>query len=90
MDKQTLVLKTQIELSTQRVRVLKAFENEDYQRPIQIAKKLDLHPSAVSNNLKKLCDRGYVYLMNPDYHMPRLYRLTDRGKYIINFIDDLD
>ena len=87
MDKQTLVLKTQIELSTQRVRVLKAFENEDYQRPIQIAKKLDLHPSAVSNNLKKLRENGFVYIINPDYHIPRLYRLTEKGKNILNLLD---
>ena len=90
MDDDTLLQINYITLAPNRVKVLQSFDNEDYQRPIQIAKKLDLHPSAVSNNLKKLCDRGYVYLMNPDYHMPRLYRLTDRGKYIINFIDDLD
>lgn len=87
MDKRIFVLKTQIGLPTQLIRVLISFENEDYQRPIQIAKKLDLHPSAVSNYLKKLCDRGYVYLMNPDYHIPRLYRLTEKGKRILKNIN---
>ena len=90
MDDVTLIELTYITIAPNRKKVLCAFNDEDYMRPIQIAKKLDLHPSAVSNNLKKLRDRGYVYLMNPDYHIPRLYRLTDRGKYIINFIDDLD
>lgn len=33
MDKETLILKTQIELSTHRVNVLKSFENVDMIRP---------------------------------------------------------
>lgn len=90
MNNETSFQINYITIAPNRKKILQSFKNEDYQRPIQIAKKLDLHPSAVSNNLKKLRDRGYVYLMNPDYHIPRLYRLTDRGKYIINFIDDLD
>ena len=87
MDDDTLLQINYITLAPNRVKVLQSFDNEDFQRPIQIAKKLDLHPSAVSNNLKKLRDRGYVYLMNPDYHMPRLYRLTEKGKRILNYMD---
>lgn len=33
MDKETLILKTQIELSTHRVKVIKAFEDAEVLRP---------------------------------------------------------
>ena len=87
MDNLTFLQINYITIAPNRRKILQSFENEDYQRPIQIAKKLDLHPSAVSNNLKKLRDRGYVYLMNPDYHIPRLYKLTEKGKRILNYMD---
>ena len=87
MDDDTLLQINYITLAPNRVKVLQSFDNEDFQRPIQIAKKLDLHPSAVSNNLKKLRENGFVYIINPDYHVPRLYRLTDKGKKILNLLD---
>lgn len=87
MDDDTLLQINYITLAPNRVKVLQSFDNEDYQRPIQIAKKLDLHPSAVSNNLKKLRENGFVYIINPDYHIPRLYRLTEKGKNILNLLD---
>lgn len=87
MDDDTLLQINYITLAPNRVKVLQSFVNEDYQRPIQIAEKLDLHPTTVSLNLRKLRDNGYVYLMNPDYHMPRLYRLTEKGKRILNYLD---
>lgn len=37
MDTKTLILKTQIELSTPRVKVLKEFENVDVLKPKEIA-----------------------------------------------------
>lgn len=88
MDDETLIELTYISIAPNRVKVLHSFNDEDYMRPIQIAKKLDLHPNAVNNNLKKLRDNGYVYVINPEYQIPRLYRLTAKGKKILNILTE--
>ena len=54
MDEQTLILKTQIELSTHRVKVLKAFEDADVLRPKEIAVMAGMNPNNVSRSLGQL------------------------------------
>lgn len=87
MNDETLIQITYITIAPNREKVLQSFSDEDYIRPIQIAKKTGLHPNAVSSNLKKLRDNGFVYVINPEHHVPRLYRLTDKGKKILNLLD---
>lgn len=90
MDDETLAQITYITIAQNRKKVLQSFNDEDYMRPIGIAKKTSLHPNAVSSNLKKLRDNGFVYVINPEYHVPRLYRLTDKGKKILNLLDQYE
>ena len=52
----------------------------DYCRPSQIARCTGIHKNTVSNVLSKLKKEGLVYCLNPEYHVPRLYRLTSEGK----------
>ena len=70
-----------------REKVLRAFKDEDFIRPIQIAKKTNLHPNNVSRKLRDLRELDLAYVINPEYHVPRLYRLTDNGKKILNLLD---
>lgn len=86
MDDETLILMQYIRNAPNRERVLKSFEGEDFLRPIQISKKLALHPNAVSKYLKDLREHDLVYVINSEYNMPRLYRLTERGKNIIRLL----
>ena len=69
-----------------REKVLKSFEGEDYLRPIQISRKTGLHPNNVSKKLKDLRELELVYVINPEYAIPRLYRLTEKGKNIIGLL----
>ena len=85
MDDDTLILIAYIQNAPNREKVLKSFEGEDILRPIQISKKLNLHPNTISKNLKDLREHGLVYVINPEYYVPRLYRLTEKGRYIIDF-----
>ena len=86
MDDETLILIAYIKNAPTREKVLKSFEGEDYLRPIQISNKTGIHPNNVSKKLKDLREHELVYVMNPEYHVPKLYRLTEKGKNIIQLL----
>ena len=87
MDDQTLILKTQIELSTHRAKVLKAFEDGDMLRPTEIAVLSGMNPNNVSRSLGQLKQMDLVTVVRSKGHA-RYYALTVKGKYIINYVDD--
>ena len=86
MDDKTLIIISYIKNAPTREKVLKSFEGEDYLRPIQISRKTGLHPNNVSKKLKDLRELELVYVINPEYAIPRLYRLTEKGKNIIGLL----
>ena len=86
MDDETLILLAYIRNAPTREKVLKSFKDEDFLRPIQISKKTGIHSNHVSKNLRDLREHELVYVINPEYTIPRLYRLTERGKYIIGLL----
>ena len=86
MDDETLILLAYIKNAPTREKVLKSFEGEDYLRPIQISRKTSLHPNNVSKKLKDLRELELVYVINPEYAIPRLYRLTEKGKNIVGLL----
>ena len=86
MDDETLILIAYIKNAPTREIVLKSFECEDFIRPIEISRKTCLHHNNVSKKLKDLREHELVYVINPDYHVPKLYRLTEKGKNIIQHL----
>ena len=86
MDDETLILLTYIAIASNRKKILKSFEDEDFLRPSEISRKTNVHPNNVSKHLRSLREHGLVYVMNPDYHVPRLYRLTEEGKKIMDLL----
>ena len=86
MDDETLILITYIRNAPTREKVLKSFIDEDFLRPIQISKKTGIHPNNVSKKLKDLRELELVYVINPEYAIPRLYRLTEKGKNIVGLL----
>lgn len=84
MDDETLILLAYIKNAPTREKVLKSFEGEDFLRPTEISRKIGVHPNNVSKHLRSLREHNLVYVMNPDYHVPKLYRLTEKGKNILN------
>ena len=87
MEDETLIMLSYITIAPNRENVLKSFEGEDFLRPIEISRKKGLTPNNVSKNLRSLREHGLVYVMNPDYHVPRLYRLTEKGKKILKLLE---
>ena len=90
MDEETLIELIYIKNAPNRERVLKAFKDEEYIRPSDLAKRFHIHTTTISANLRKLQDRGYVYLINPEFANPRFYKLTERGKQIIEALDECE
>ena len=86
MDKQTLILKTQIELSTHRVKVLKSFDAVNRIRPTQISELTGIHINNVSKSLGQLRNMGLVKMVGSKGRA-RYYKLTDDGKYMLDFLD---
>lgn len=87
MDTETLILKTQIELSTHRVNVLKSFGDADVLRPTEIAVLSGMNPNNVSRSLGQLKKMELVSMINSKGRA-RHYALTDKGKYIIDYVED--
>lgn len=72
MDDETLILLSYITIAPNREKVLKSFEGEDFLRPTEISRKIGVHPNNVSKHLRFLREHNLVYVMNPDYHVPKL------------------
>ena len=87
MNKETLILKTQIELPTHRVKVFKSFEDADVLRPTEIAVLSGMNPNNVSRTLGQLKKMDLVTAVSSKGRA-RYYALTDKGKYIIDYVDD--
>lgn len=86
MDDETLILLAFIKNAPTREKVLKSFKDEDFLRPMQVSKKTGIHPNHVSKNLRDLRELELVYVINPEYTIPRLYRLTEKGKNIVHIL----
>lgn len=86
MDDETLFLIEYIKNAPTREKVLKSFEGEDFLRPIEISRKTSIHPNNVSKKLKDLREHELVYVINPEYHVPKLYRLTEKGKNMLQYL----
>ncbi len=54
--------------------------------PKQVSREANLQINHVSNILKELSDRGLVKCETPDLRKGRLYRITDKGKEILEKI----
>ena len=86
MDDETLIDLVYVTIAPNRGKMLKEFKDEDTLTPTEISRRLGLHRNTVSHSLRKLKERGYVYVINPEFSRPRLYRLTEKGKDIIRFL----
>ena len=86
MNDETLILIAYIKNAPTREKVLMSFEGEDFLRPIQISRKMNLHPNNVSKKLKDLREHELVYVINPEYHVPKMYRLTEKGKNMLQYL----
>lgn len=79
MNDEMLIVKAYVEISSYRVKTVKAI-GDDIKTPTQIAKDSGIHRNHMSKVLKELKEKEVVECLNEEMRKGRLYRLTEKGK----------
>lgn len=83
IDDETLKTYAYINISSYRVKTVKALKNEVLM-PTQIVKDAGIRPNHISKVLSELKEAGIAECINEEARKGRLYRLTDLGDGIAN------
>ena len=82
-----LILKTYVETSTYRLRVMKSMKGTP-KTPTNIAKDSGIRTNHISKVLSELKSKEIVECINEEARKGRLYRLTDTGKEVLESINE--
>lgn len=83
MDEETLKY---IKKSSYRYKVVKAL-GTDIKLPKEIANDSGILLNHISNVLRNLRENGIIECLNPNLRKGRLYRLTDKGLEVFEYLD---
>ena len=83
MDIELLKIKAYVEISSYRLRTVKAIGN-NVKTPTNIAKDSDIRTNHISNVLRDLKENGIVECINEEVRKGRLYRLSEKGLKVYN------
>ena len=61
----------------------------DMKKPSEIGKSVDISGKNVSRYLKDLKNKNLIVCLNEDAKMGRLYKLTDEGKELLEFLSPM-
>ena len=77
-------LKSFIDRSKNRKKILEFLASKDEaQRPTDISEELEVQRTTISERITDLKDEGLVKLLNPDDNRNRYYKITDKGKELL-------
>ena len=82
MNDELLILKSYVEISSYRLKALKAI-GYDLKRPTEIAKETNIIPNHISKVLRELKEHNLAVCINPEMRKGRLYKLTPLGKTLL-------
>lgn len=74
-----------VKRSQYRSKILKSL-SDDVKMPSQIAKDTGIVQNHISNSLRQLKEHELIECINPEVRKGILYRLSDGGKYVVDFI----
>lgn len=86
MDDEMLKLMARINISSYRLKTVKALKEGD-KIPSQIAKDAGIRLNHISNILKELKELGVVVCLNEEDKRNRIYQLTPIGRQIADYLD---
>ena len=86
MDDETLKRFAYVNISSYRSRAVKSLK-DDVKTPTQIAHDSDIKINYISKILRELKESGVAECINEEAHRGRLYRLTDMGEEIVDYLD---
>jgi predicted transcriptional regulator len=87
MDDETLKKFAYVNISTYRVRAVKALKDED-KIPSQIAQDAGIRMNHFSNVLRQLKNYEVAECINEESKRNRIYRLTSAGKEIAEYLEN--
>lgn len=85
LDDETLIKLSYVNISSYRVNVVKTLK-DDVKTPTKIAKDSGIRTNHISKVLKELKDSGVAECINEEVRKGRLYRLTDVGDEIVEYL----
>lgn len=89
MDDETLKTYAYVNISTYRVKTVKALKDE-VKTPTQIANDAGIRTNHISKVLKELKEVGVAECINEGVKKGRIYRLTSTGNEIAEYIKNED
>ena len=87
MDDETLKKYAYVNISTYRVKTMKALQ-DDVKTPKKIADDAGIRVNHISKVLRELKDTGVAECINEEAKKGRLYRLTSVGEEIVDYLDE--
>ena len=85
MDDETLKIWSYVNISTYRVKTVKALKDE-VKTPTKIAEDAGIRTNHISKVLRELKETGVAECINEEVKKGKLYRLTDVGDEIVDKI----
>ena len=85
MDDETLRKFAYVNISSYRNRTVKTLQN-DIKTPTEISRDTGINRAHVSNVLRELKESGIAECLNEDARKGRIYRLTETGEEIANYL----
>ncbi|MEE1129456.1 MAG: transcriptional regulator [Methanobrevibacter sp.] len=86
MDDDTLKLISHINISTYRLKTVKALDDGE-KTPTQISKFTGIRLNHISGVLKHLKDLNIVICINEEKRRNRIYKLTSLGQSIVDYLE---
>lgn len=94
MNEEDWLILSKVKRSTYRRQILEYLHNVDEPRtPSAIASKIGIsrnHVSRALTEMREEDDANLVEILNPDAPYDRLYKITDRGRKIIEKIQEIE
>lgn len=83
-DQEKYRLKSFLDRSPNRKKILNLLkEQEEALRPTDIAKELEVQRQTISSRITDLKEENLVELLNPEDNRNRYYKITEKGKKVI-------
>ena len=86
MDDETLKTYAYVNISTYRVKTVKALKDQ-VKTPTKIAEDAGIRTNHISKVLKELKESGVAECINEDFKKGRIYRLTSLGEEIVEYLE---
>lgn len=79
-----------VKISQYRTKVMSIMDRDEVKIPSQIAEESDIIQNHISKTIKQLKDHELIECVNPEVKKGRLYRLTETGEKVAEFLDSFN